>query len=168
MSSCESVVLLCGSVLLIQLRRTRRCHLLLESDLTTAMLRFGLQFAPRFAPRLGARGLHLSPFRKHGDLGLLIENPGIKKVIMTFREASGKQHRVLAPVGVNLLDLAHHYKVPLEDACKFCIMPVEYSFFIVETIRNEVNSTTKRIFSIVSLQYCSNVCFDKSDIANFQ
>ena len=159
MSSCESVVLLCGSVLLIQLRRTRRCHLLLESDLTTAMLRFGLQFAPRFAPRLGARGLHLSPFRKHGDLGLLIENPGIKKVIMTFREASGKQHRVLAPVGVNLLDLAHHYKVPL-DVCKFYIMPVEYSFFSIETTRNGVNSTIKHTFSIVSVQFCFNVYFE--------
>ena len=105
--------------------------------LSFAMMRFAPQFASRFAPRLGARGLHVSAFRNHRDLGSLIENPGIKKVSMTFREASGKQHRVLAPLGVDLLDLAWHYKVRLEDACKFALGRSKFLSFV--TAQNEVH-----------------------------
>lgn len=99
------------------------------------MLRFGLRFSPRFAPRFappsGARGLHLSACRSHGDLNPLLKDPEVKKVSIIFREASGKQHQVQAPVGSDLLDIAWHYKVPLEGACEgsvacstcHCVLP---------------------------------------------
>ena len=67
----------------------------------------------RIASRFGARGLHFSAPRCHGDLAPLLADPGIKKVELIFQEASGKQHRVQAPLGSDLLDIAWHYKVSL-------------------------------------------------------
>jgi len=86
----------------------------------------------RIASRFGAsRGLHFSAPRCHGDLAPLLADPGIKKVELIFQEASGKQHRVQAPLGSDLLDIAWHYKVPLEGACEgsvacstcHCVLP---------------------------------------------
>lgn len=75
--------------------------------------------------------MHLSAFRNHGDLTPLLANPEIKKVSLIFQEASGKQHTVQAPLGSDLLDVAWHYKVPLEGACEgsvacatcHCVLP---------------------------------------------
>jgi ferredoxin len=62
--------------------------------------------------------MHRSARRAHSDLTPLLADPGVKKVEVVFREASGRQHHVQAPLGSDLLDVAWHYKVPLEGACE--------------------------------------------------